>query len=254
MAANLPGDSPKLVDKKLLYRGFVYLRSRVPEANKTYWECKRLKSKTCKARAVTVGEGSNLVVTRCGDHEHPPDREECEAEKVMNRLKRKAEDEVALPPALILRDGLRNVPNGVIARLPERRNIKKALRRARRAELPANPTQIENLGRLPDRFRVSLQGDRFLMSDNEEATKRVLVFGTRRNLEKLAKSSRWYMDGTFKVSCKNCYIWHFINLTTLRRHRLQYSRKFLPYWERSSGICLPSTSEKFMPCRSFMPF
>ena len=204
MATNLPPNIPIIVDKKLLLQGYVFLRSRAPEPNKpTYWECRRLKSGACKARAVTVGEGANLTVTKCGQHEHPPDREECEAEKVMNRLKRKAEDEVALPPSLLLREELRNVPPEVLAKLPERRNMKKALRRVRRVELPVNPVNIVDLGELPERFKVTLQGERFLMFDNDDGRKRMFVFGTRHNLEILAKSSRWYMDGRFKVRCSN---------------------------------------------------
>lgn len=190
---------PKIVDKKLLYQGYIFLRSGKSQPNKpTYWACRRLRSKTCKARAVTVGEEDNLVVTKCGNHEHPPDREECEAEVVMNRLKRKAEEEAAQPPALLLREELRNVPPAVISKLPERRNIKKALRRVRRIQLPPNPTSITTLGVLPERFQNTLQGERFLIFDNG-LDDRVLVFATRRNLEVLARSSRWFLDGTFKV-------------------------------------------------------
>lgn len=43
----------KVVDKKLLLEGFIYLKSK-SQKNKTYWDCKRLRAGECKARAITT--------------------------------------------------------------------------------------------------------------------------------------------------------------------------------------------------------
>lgn len=196
-----PPEIGKIVGNKLQHRGFVYTRSRKQILGEpSYWECTRLRrSKSCRARAVTLGDGAEVEVTKFSSHEHPPDQEQCQADQVMERMKRKAEDEPAAGPSKIIRDELRDVPAAVISRLPDRQNIKKVVRRVRRVALPPNPRRIEELGELPDRFRNTLQGERFLISDNNEVNNRVIVFATRRNLELLSRSTRWYLDGTFKV-------------------------------------------------------
>lgn len=149
------------------------------------------RSKSCNARATTKDfEGDEVYVTKFASHTHPPDHEETKAEEVMRRIKRKAEDNPVAGPSGIIRDELRDLPSAVLIRLSERRNMKKAVRRLRRANLPANPKRITDLGELPERF---------LIHDNGEANSRILVFGTRRNLEVLARSSRWYLDRIFKV-------------------------------------------------------
>lgn len=145
----------KIVGGKLQYQGFIYVRSKPPAPGKpsSYWECTRLrKIKTCKARAITVGEGENLRVCKFDEHTHPSDLEFCMAEEVMHRMKRKLEDDPQAGPSSIMRDELRNVPEQVLAKLPERRNIKKAIRRVRRAELPPNPSRLADLGPLPGEY------------------------------------------------------------------------------------------------------
>lgn len=195
----------KIVAKKLLHRGYIYIRSGNSDGESCYWECTRLRrQKTCKARATTFGcEEGDVVMKKFGSHEHPPDHEDCQAQEALNRMKRKAEDDPAAGPSRIIRDELRNLPAPVINRLPERRNIKKAVRRVRRAALPPNPRRIEELGELPERFRNTLQGEKFLIFDNAHENNRVLVFATRRNLEILCRSAKWFLDGTFKVSFEN---------------------------------------------------
>lgn len=188
-------EEPKFFGKKMFYMGYVFVRSGVPRGRTTNWECNRLRRKACTARATTVGN----FVKSCGDHGHPPDREEAKAEEVEFRIKEEAERNPEKSISVILRDQLRDLDPGVLARLPERKNLKKMMRRQRRAEFPPNPTRITDLQDLPLRYKNSLNGETFLIYDNEEQNKRVLVFATRRNLELLAKSTTWFLDGTFKV-------------------------------------------------------
>lgn len=96
----------------------------------------------------------------------------------------------------------------MVAQLPERENLKKSMRRHRRRNLPPNPQSVQELDQIPDRYQVTLSDETFLIYDSaagdaplldrEEA--RVLVFATRRNLELLANSEAWYLDGTFKTA------------------------------------------------------
>lgn len=193
---------PEIISRRLFINGFIYIYSREKNGNK-YWDCKILRSKECTARAITKWNGGELVIIKGldpKDHAHPANREEAEAEKVQLKLKRKAEDHPELPPAKILRTELAGISGGVLSHLPERENIKKSLRRIRRRNLPPNPTSIMELGEIPDIFQRTVTGDRFLIHDSENNLDgRVLVFSTKRNLELLALSEMWYLDGTFKV-------------------------------------------------------
>lgn len=197
---------------KLLLNGFVYYKTRKYK-DRTYWECRRMKqNKECNARAITTQSNTTnrINVVKGGDqsdHSHPPSVEEAEAERIKNQLKRKAEEHPEAGPAQILRTELQNVPSGVLAFLPDRENLKKSMRREKKKKLPTEPTSLEDLEQIPERFRKTLMGDLFLIYDSNEDDEaeigeknRVLVFSTRRNLELLMVSETWFADGTFKTS------------------------------------------------------
>lgn len=114
-------------------------------------------------------------------------------------MKRKAEENPEQPPAQIVRAELANVDVSVISELPERYNLVKSLRNVRRRDLPPNPITLGQLGEIPERFQKSLAGEKFLLSDSIVNEGRVIVYATRRNLEVLARSEIWFVDGTFKV-------------------------------------------------------
>ena len=144
------------------------------------------------ARATTTTVNNETVVLRQSQHTHPPNREEAQAEIHRLRLKRRAEDPDSGSPVLLIRSELAGVSSGVLAHLPERENLAKAIRRVKRDHLPPNPKSILELGALPERYQKTLTGDKFLIYDSAndelaldiqlEADKRVLVFATRRNI------------------------------------------------------------------------
>lgn len=79
----------KIIGKKLLYEGFIYLRSKKRGA-KTYWDCNRLRRGQCSARAITTMRGDEVIVRVTSSnkldpddpdeffsvHQHPPSHEE----------------------------------------------------------------------------------------------------------------------------------------------------------------------------------
>ncbi|KAL4091621.1 hypothetical protein QTP88_026280 [Uroleucon formosanum] len=69
-----------LGETKLIYGGFIHLRSKLPVNGKTSRKCQKL-----------------------DDHNHVSNQEDCELEMVQYSLKRKAEDQPNLPPAKISR-------------------------------------------------------------------------------------------------------------------------------------------------------
>lgn len=122
----------------------------------------------------------------------------------MQNLKMEAAANPAEPPSRLVRDALSTVSLGVLSQLPERENLRKAIRRERRKNLPPNQQSLDELQDIPDQYRKTLQGERFLLMDNwntaDDDEGRVLVFATRKNIEMLCRSPIWFMDGTFKVS------------------------------------------------------
>jgi len=72
-----------------------------------------------------------------------------------------------------------------------------------RKNLPPNPKTLFDLGTLPNQYQKILTGETFLiydsLDDNSVSEGRVVVFSTRRNVELLAKSDCWFLDGTYKV-------------------------------------------------------
>lgn len=196
-------ERPTIIGAKLINRGYIYTRSRIGTQGVQYWDCQKLRKKECTARAISSGNGNAVLMTKEGDHDHPPDRELAEAEIFKYQLKQEAEDNPTKGPNQILRDAMRSLPAAVVAHLPDRPALKKSIRHIRRKNTPPNPRTIDELHELPAQYQQTLSGDRFLLWDSAEnggQQGRVLVFGTRRNIELLARCEVWYLDGTFKVS------------------------------------------------------
>ena len=84
----------KIVGKKLFLDGYRYLKSKF-ENGKQYWECQKLNTGHCRARAVITIINAEIVVIRGSEkskHDHPPNQEKAKAEIFRLRLKRLAEE------------------------------------------------------------------------------------------------------------------------------------------------------------------
>ncbi|KAJ8685810.1 hypothetical protein QAD02_021603 [Eretmocerus hayati] len=197
---------PKIVGLKLVIEGFIYVRSKAGQNGKLHWACQRLRKGKCSARAGTVQSGENITIIKGPDeskHSHPAAPDEAKAEIIKLNLKRTAEEHPELPPTQIMRTQLAGMSAGVPSKLPERPNVNKALRKHRRREMPSNPQSLNEIETIPERFQKTMDREEFLIYDSHEDENfdqrfgRVIVFGTRRNLELLAKSDTWSIDGSF---------------------------------------------------------
>ena len=215
----------QVVGGKLHVDGYIYVRSRVAKS-KTYWDCRQVRSGTCKARAITTESAAAGKVTilkgpKESSHVHPPDREEASADAFTQKLKEDAAAHPDRAPSHLLRDALTNVDAGVLSQLPEQNSLLRTIRRKRQQSVPQAPRKLSHLRQLPADLELSLTGERFLLFDShpcdddydddeddfvieeeqvEDTGSRVLVFATRRNIELLCQSPTWFVDGTFKVS------------------------------------------------------
>lgn len=195
-------DTPTIIGAKMINKGYIYTRSKYGANNTTYWDCQKLRTKQCRSRAVSTVVNGGVIITKETEHDHAPDREVAEAEKIKFDLKQEALTNKEQGPSTILRNVLASTSAGVVAHLPERSNLKKSIRVVRRKNLPPNPKSLEELREVPEEYSNTITGDAFLLYDSAQDGKlrgRVLVFATRRNIELLAESDTWFLDGTFKV-------------------------------------------------------
>jgi len=54
-----------LGETKLIYGGFIYVRSKLTINGKTYWDCQQLHRNVCRARTITmynISENKNYLV------------------------------------------------------------------------------------------------------------------------------------------------------------------------------------------------
>ncbi len=96
----------KIVGSKLIIDEFIYLCCRQCGIC-TYWDCQKVWAGECTARAITaavVTEEGIVVIRRLIElsHTHPPSQEQCKAEEVLTRVKRKAEEYPEQLPAQLL--------------------------------------------------------------------------------------------------------------------------------------------------------
>ncbi|KAJ4441840.1 hypothetical protein ANN_11699 [Periplaneta americana] len=74
-------------------------------------------------------------------------------------MQRIATEHLEIHPAQVLRTELPRVESGILSQLPDRENLKKPLRRVRGRELPTEPINLEDLGEIPNCYKITLSGE-----------------------------------------------------------------------------------------------
>lgn len=135
----------EIIWKLLHIEGYLYYKHS-ENKGRFYWNCR--KKGEYSARAITSNHVQSIIIHKGPakfEHNHAPNLEEVNALKIMTDLKRKATEHPEAPPAQILRSELQNVPASILAELPERANINKAIARERMKNMPPNPRRMEEL-------------------------------------------------------------------------------------------------------------
>lgn len=171
---------------KLLYEGFVYVKSKTLKSGDVSFECEmRRNHKQCKARLRVNGDS---VVGRYNDHTHAPDIGRAEALKIRQSIKRRAVDTEETPQQVITQE-MRIVSDSAAVKLPAIRNIRRCVRRYRQVagNAPANPQTRADL-ELPEEYTRTLAGQPFLLFDSGPVEDRILLFSTDSLLRTLETS------------------------------------------------------------------
>lgn len=162
---------------------------------KTYWRCSRYKDLKCHFRLHTI---ANAVVKTFLEHNHPANSALVEKEEKLQELREAAHSRES--PHVIVSDLLANSsPPGAVS-LPSKSSMKRTVQR--RQEIRDEENQVIRLPNsreeiMPEKFCKTIAGESFLLYDSGPTEDRILVFGTKANLRRLARHNNWYMDGTF---------------------------------------------------------
>ncbi|KAE8740956.1 hypothetical protein FOCC_FOCC013530 [Frankliniella occidentalis] len=188
----------------LVNKGHLYCRHSKKKTS-VYWVC--IRKPECITRCTTTEE--SLRILKEGGHGHAPDPEAIAARSAVEAIKDAGVQAPERAPVHIIDQQMHRLSDGVVAKLPLRPAMKRAVNRARSSRLPANPKSIRDLRDLPPEFRNTLSGDLFVVydsygeqdgsDDEDDVEDTIIVFATKENLKKLGRSSSWFTDGTFMV-------------------------------------------------------
>ncbi|CAB4384445.1 unnamed protein product [Rhizophagus irregularis] len=147
---------------KINVRGYLMVKDK-KRNNSYYWYCEKRDQLRCNGRATTMF----------------------------------TEDQHHLP-VQIIQSVLAGSSQEIGSHLPSRDALRQAVKRVRRANLPAEPQSFANLI-IPDNLQKTLSNSEFLIRDLNIGDEKVLIFTTFNNVNYLFQSYFWIMDGTFKT-------------------------------------------------------
>ena len=84
--------------------------------------------------------------------------------------------------------------------MPAVHHIRRDIRRQRKRAGNPIPVPQDRFFGIPPEYQQTAAGEAFLLHDTGNGDNRILVFATNENIQLLAESQSWFMDGTFKTS------------------------------------------------------
>ncbi|XP_069058997.1 uncharacterized protein [Pleurodeles waltl] len=180
--------------KKLLkYAGYLYCKERLSEP-RSHWRCVQYYSSHCTGRAVTLED----TVVRTTEHNHSASAMEIEVRENVQQIKLLAHASNE-PCGSLLREVAQNIPAHVASSMPSIPNLRRMIQREKLASNPqrVTPQTYADIN-IPPQLTITFSNEPFLLYDNENPQKRILIFSTNHNLGILENSQVWMMDGTFK--------------------------------------------------------
>ncbi|XP_078526625.1 uncharacterized protein LOC144799241 [Lissotriton helveticus] len=177
----------------LNHAGYIYCKDRLSNP-RIHWRCVQYHTTRCSGRAVTV----NDIIVRTTDHNHSASAMEVDIRETVNEMKAIASTSNESTGS-ILRQVAQHVPTHVASNIPTIHNLRRIIQRQKQASnTQVNTPHTFSDINIPHELTISFANEPFLLHDNENPLKRILIFSTPRNLVKLETSEIWMMDGTFK--------------------------------------------------------
>lgn len=152
----------------------------------------------CAARIIVTNGNPDPVVT--GKHSDAPDGRLLDVAQIRNHLKDAIDVQVGTPTRSLVVDALGSAKRATAAIMPTSQALTRQINRYRRNKnIPAIPKTVEDII-LPDRFKVTLKGENFILHDDGPVEDRMIIFGTLDNIKMLERAEAVYADGTFDVA------------------------------------------------------
>ena len=156
--------------------------------------------------------------------------------RVREQIKRKAQDTLEQPRALI-KEATSSITYECAVKLPYPKSLSRAIQRERETGIP-NPKTIKEMS-IPIELQRTIRGDTFLAYDSgPDDVERMLLFTTEDNLDILETNTTWHADGTFKVcpalfyqmytihAVMNCHTVSLIYMLLQKKTEATYVRPF----------------------------
>ena len=172
---------------QLLLDGFRYRR------DKAVWRCVKDK---CKGRARSDGNSFKMYQ----DHIcQAPDPDEVEKASYNYEIRKKAA-ECHDTPRLIIHEARLKLSSDAAITSPQYNALQRVIQRIRGDDnIPSEAKTFADIV-IPLNFQNTITNQKFLLYDNNDVNRRLLIFASKEQLDFLNQCESWYCDSTFAVS------------------------------------------------------
>ena len=141
------------------------------------------------------------IVEETNDHTHAANRGEVQALKVRQEMKKNAPERPRkrLSSATHFKS-VAHLNDHALVTMPAVHHIRGDIRRQRKRAGNPVPVPQDRFFDIPPEYQQTSASDAFLLHGTGNGDDRILVFATIENIQLLAESQWWFMDGTFKTS------------------------------------------------------
>ncbi|CAF1234995.1 unnamed protein product [Rotaria sp. Silwood1] len=174
---------------KLLLEGYSYRR-----ANKSQriWRCSR---NDCAGRVAFDGDQYNKIT----EHVHAPNPEATISAEFKSKTTTSATTSHD-PPRRITYETLHNVDKNDGAAVSTYHSSQRTIEHKRqRNDIPLPRPLIYTEIVIPDELQITNGGARFLLYDNQDPSRRLIILSSDDDLNRLSNSEHWHSDCTFKA-------------------------------------------------------
>ncbi|XP_078536767.1 uncharacterized protein LOC144822773 [Lissotriton helveticus] len=181
----------------LCYMGYTYTQEK-QYGMQVNWKCCKYYSNKCYGRATT--KEATVLYTR--EHNHPPNVTEIEVRTALENIK-EASTGSQKQTNVILKEAIPKIPKTATTQMPNILSLKRTIARTKKATTSTTPSPrtYQDINLTANQI-ITLNKQPFIVYDNENNDKRLIIFGTSMNLVKLQQSQYWMMDGTFNICPK----------------------------------------------------
>ncbi|XP_077293846.1 uncharacterized protein LOC143916571 [Arctopsyche grandis] len=180
---------------RLIARNYLLMPEKI-YGDRHSWYCNRRRSEHCGGRALTKLVGTDHILLKFSEHNHPAAPHELQVKQLVDRIKEYAES-TETTTRKIIQDAMVSVPITELPNMPSYQALRAMIQRVRRDKRPKDPQTSAEINVTPA-LKITCNKQPFLIIDVTLGDDRILVFSTVTDLIRLAQG-HWIIDGTFKT-------------------------------------------------------